>query len=159
MHIMGTWCSGITSASHAEGSGFKSQWVHSYGHCCGGVGTRQSLLVVSLLGTAMCVKDFAPTALASYLCVSSCGPQHTNHLVAVPMHSRAHGVVVSHPLRMRKALGSNPSVSICHAWCASTALAFLQQLLLQEPFLQGFSVLPHPWPRLLFSSWGRGAMH
>ena len=25
----------------------------------------------------------------------------------------AHGVVVSHPLRMRKALGSNPSVSIC----------------------------------------------
>ena len=26
--------------------------------------------------------------------------------------SRAHGVVVSHPLRMRKALGSNPSVSI-----------------------------------------------
>ena len=24
----------------------------------------------------------------------------------------AHGVVVSHPLRMRKALGSNPSVSI-----------------------------------------------
>ena len=26
----------------------------------------------------------------------------------------AHGVVVSHPLRMRKALGSNPSVSIFH---------------------------------------------
>ena len=26
---------------------------------------------------------------------------------------RAHGVVVSHPLRMRKALGSIPSVSIC----------------------------------------------
>ena len=26
--------------------------------------------------------------------------------------SRAHGVVASHPLRMRKALGSNPSVSI-----------------------------------------------
>ena len=34
--------------------------------------------------------------------------------------SRAHGVVVSHPLRMRKALGSIPSVSIFHApfcWC------------------------------------------
>ena len=28
---------------------------------------------------------------------------------------RAHGVVVSHPLRMRKALGSNPSVSIWNA--------------------------------------------
>ena len=39
--------------------------------------------------------------------------------------SRAHGVVVSHPLRMRKALGSNPSVSIlrlCFAakCCAAT---------------------------------------
>ena len=31
------------------------------------------------------------------------------------MHSRAHGVVVSHPLRMRKALGSNPSVSTFHS--------------------------------------------
>ena len=27
-------------------------------------------------------------------------------------HVRARGVVASHPLRMRKALGSNPSVSI-----------------------------------------------
>ena len=25
---VGSWCSGITSASHAEGPGFKSQWVH-----------------------------------------------------------------------------------------------------------------------------------
>ena len=24
----GSWCSGITSAPHAEGPGFKSQWVH-----------------------------------------------------------------------------------------------------------------------------------
>ena len=33
--------------------------------------------------------------------------------VAAPLPGqRAHGVVVSHPLRMRKALGSNPSVSI-----------------------------------------------
>ena len=30
----------------------------------------------------------------------------------VPSTSRAHGVVASHPLRMRKALGSNPSGSI-----------------------------------------------
>ena len=26
----GTWCSGITSASHAEGPGFKSQWVQVF---------------------------------------------------------------------------------------------------------------------------------
>ena len=28
--INGTWCSGITSASHAEGPGFKSQWVQCF---------------------------------------------------------------------------------------------------------------------------------
>ena len=28
MRLRGSWCSGITSASHAEGPGFKSQWVH-----------------------------------------------------------------------------------------------------------------------------------
>ena len=27
---MGSWCSGITSASHAEGPGFKSQWVQTF---------------------------------------------------------------------------------------------------------------------------------
>ena len=25
---LGSWCSGITSALHAEGLGFKSNWVH-----------------------------------------------------------------------------------------------------------------------------------
>lgn len=29
-HTWGTWCSGITSASHAEGPGFKSQCVHLF---------------------------------------------------------------------------------------------------------------------------------
>ena len=28
--MLGSWCSGITSASHAEGPGFKSQWVHFF---------------------------------------------------------------------------------------------------------------------------------
>ena len=34
VHLLfkGTWCSGITSASHAEGPGFKSQCVHF--HLC-----------------------------------------------------------------------------------------------------------------------------
>ena len=35
-------------------------------------------------------------------------------LSATAIHLRTHGVVVSHPLRMRKALGSNPSVSRFH---------------------------------------------
>ena len=29
--LMGSWCSGITSAPHAEGPGFKSQWVQFKG--------------------------------------------------------------------------------------------------------------------------------
>ena len=37
----------------------------------------------------------------------------------------AHGVVVSHPLRMRKALGSNPSVSIFPNCSAITAPCFV----------------------------------
>ena len=37
-------------------------------------------------------------------------------LLSDTLISRAHGVVVSHPLRMRKALGSNPSVSM-HLTC------------------------------------------
>ena len=37
---------------------------------------------------------------------------------------RAHGVVVSHPLRMRKALGSIPSVSIWYATNSKTACKF-----------------------------------
>lgn len=28
--LKGSWCSGITSAPHAEGPGFKSQWVHYF---------------------------------------------------------------------------------------------------------------------------------
>ena len=30
LDVTGSWCSGITSASHAEGPGFKSQWVHFF---------------------------------------------------------------------------------------------------------------------------------
>ena len=49
--------------------------------------------------------------------VFSCADTHSAsksrlaHLIITNRH-RAHGVVVSHPLRMRKALGSNPTVSI-----------------------------------------------
>ena len=32
--VLGTWCSGITSASHAEGPGFKSQCVHFVSFSC-----------------------------------------------------------------------------------------------------------------------------
>jgi hypothetical protein len=42
--------------------------------------------------------------------VPSCSSNRAKHLLA-SSSSRAHGVVVSHPLRMRKALGSIPSVS------------------------------------------------
>ena len=78
---MGTWCSGITSASHAEGPGFKSQCVQSnLEFCVLAIARRRQLLEIVARGNA--------------------NQKHG-----------AHGVVVSHPLCMRKALGSNPSVS------------------------------------------------
>ena len=46
----------------------------------------------------------------SHWCVTNVAKQIIMHPKQKGM--RAHGVVVSHPLRMRKALGSNPSVSI-----------------------------------------------
>jgi hypothetical protein len=62
----GTWCSGITSASHAEGPGFKSQCVHvghhapafvgadtgaDAGHCCA------SLAKGGWQGALLCAED------------------------------------------------------------------------------------------------------
>ena len=31
--ILGSWCSGITSALHAEGPGFKSRRIHFFTNC------------------------------------------------------------------------------------------------------------------------------
>ena len=45
--------------------------------------------------------------------------QYSKHAIFSGDFHWAHGVVVSHPLRMRKALGSNPSVSI---FCPSQIL-------------------------------------
>ena len=50
--------------------------------------------------------------VVAFVRVSAFPSHQTAHL----QHG-AHGVVVSHPLRMRKALGSNPSVSIL--WSAA----------------------------------------
>ena len=80
----GTWCSGITSAPHAEGPGLEPHRPLPLG-------------CASCLGDEQQVFTYARTSLAA-------GSDHG-----------AHGVVVSHPLRMRKALGSNPSVSISAA--------------------------------------------
>ena len=46
------------------------------------------------------------------------GPEQTEHLLRTNLGlppPRAHGVVVSHPLSMREALGSIPSVSMLRA--------------------------------------------
>ena len=49
-----------------------------------------------------------------------CGVMHKQlnfavHIAVFGLHNRAHGVAVSHPLSMREALGSIPSVSICQS--------------------------------------------
>ena len=94
-HHSGTWCSGITSAPHAEGSGFKSQCVHVL---------RYTVSCVRLPRLRIEVR--APLTRAV---VDVSSVQAMSHAASI---TRAHGVVVSRPLRMRKALGSNPSVSI-----------------------------------------------
>ena len=43
---------------------------------------------------------------------AACAAMQSTHCPCFYQCRWAHGVVVSHPLRMRKALGSNPSVSI-----------------------------------------------
>ena len=80
VRIVGTWCSGITSASHAEGPGLKSQCVQ----------TSKCLFLRCIVWRRE---------------LQELHPQEDSD------QYWPHGVVVSHPLCMRKALGSNPSVS------------------------------------------------
>ena len=101
---MGTWCSGITSALHAEGPGFKPQCVQ-----CG----SSPVLRPSGSSLSRWAAKFAPR---SYLRRITSGGALQDladpKLRAIsPWSQWAHGVAVSHPLRMRKALGSIPSVS------------------------------------------------
>ena len=51
------------------------------------------------------------TSSAHSRCANVLGRPDANFVFLAIVNQWAHGVVVSHPLRMRKALGSNPSVS------------------------------------------------
>ena len=51
------------------------------------------------------------------VCYTGVSLRHTMCVSAIAQTFRARGVVVSHPLSMRKALGSIPSVSMCSAVC------------------------------------------
>ena len=72
----------------------------------------------------------------------------------------AHGVVASHPLRMRKALGSNPSVSICARVMNASRASFTNRGLLLSwgataggVSLVGFAHIaqkPALWGRVLY---------
>ena len=97
--VRGTWGSGITAARHAEGPELKAQCV------------QPSAAAGSRAGRGTWAARGPP-------------PASIHHGFARGVHQLlgledlcrrtfcgAHGVVVSHPLRMWKALGSNPSVS------------------------------------------------
>ena len=166
---MGTWCSGITSAPHAEGPGLNPQCVQQSAdapiHPCPiealSAASRLNPTVVKhwgrraggkfscalpfstgrfwggFLSPLFCVAGFFPSgrrvgtpARATQQAEGTKGAFFEalsvirNGNVANFKH-RAHGVVVSHLLRMRKALGSIPSGSIsklvnciCYACCA-----------------------------------------
>ena len=55
-------------------------------------------------------------------------------LCEMPYHHRAHGVVASHPLRIRKALGSNPSVSILELFLAIPCISIILMAGLEPAF-------------------------
>ena len=68
---------------------------------------RQHLFANSLWCSHCLVDGHWPGVLNGLTCAKK-----TPHNFVDAVLYWAHGVVVSHPLRMRKALGSNPSVSI-----------------------------------------------
>ena len=79
-----------------------------------GVGGGVGVGVAVGVGGAGCLFLPGRCAIAAWIAVqeSRAFRQHSE-VVKFRNMQGAHGVVVSHPLRMRKALGSNPSVSIC----------------------------------------------
>ena len=135
-----TWCSGITSASHAEDPGLNPQCVHAQHAACSLAGERLlssschlhrqrfSCAVcrpcILLVHTAVCtglgfnalnhpasifplLRTSVPERVSQKLRgMFSCG-WHLESSGSAP-----HGVVVLHPLRMRKGLGSIPGVSM-----------------------------------------------
>ena len=136
----GTWCSGITPAQHAGGPGFNPQCVHhchlAPAHPLHNTAPRQ--MQIAPAGSRTQVTSMgglydAVTLLVLQQSIAACGANGSmcrSASVATPSRvcgasnsilctdaalrtrsSWAHGVVVSHPLRMRKALGSNPSGS------------------------------------------------
>ena len=118
---LGTWCSGITSALHAEGPGFNPQCVHR-SLCCRS--STHCVVVVRMLAPGQDSLAEWSKALAQGASPQGRGFEpHSCHFtrlgflcgwrISGPVRDpdRAHGVVVSHPLSMREALGSIPSVS------------------------------------------------
>ena len=85
----------------------ESMWAH-------GVAVSHPLCMRKALGSIPSVSSVAVSARATAFGTGG-RERKKRHCIAVfagdLKSSRAHGVVVSHPLRMRKALGSNPSVS------------------------------------------------
>jgi hypothetical protein len=129
---MGTWCSGITSALHAEGPGFNPQCVHLRQRGLGGGAVAFAI--------AQCYDSLAEWSKALAQGASPQGRGFEPHSCHFPARGRlfgwrgggsaghigrAHGVVVSHPLSMREALGSIPSVSrFCHRSCSIIGLQY-----------------------------------
>ena len=93
---------------------------------------KKSLLHVASPCIALLLRSFRVRARGRCACVERSNRAHSYCLAKM---SRAHGVVVSHPLRMRKALGSNPSVSIIACYlCFPQHIAEASQI--RRPFRQ-----------------------
>ena len=70
---VGSWCSGITSASHAEGPEFKSQWVHFL--FSSGTQRAYDALVWPCANRIVCI----PRTIGCKHCARACSRRRTKH--------------------------------------------------------------------------------
>ena len=84
LHPWGTWCSGITSAPHAEGPGFKSQCVHSRNMSAAAAAAEiQRKLLRPCFALSCCVQ-----CQCHLFCASPCS--HPHSWPAAAAHLAAH---------------------------------------------------------------------
>ena len=113
----GSWCSGITPAQHAGGPGFNPQRVHI---CAQSTPSFHRKAFVSKEINTLHLLNLASIhtihRILLVCIVSKVGRESATANATIDAHglprARARGVVVSHPLSMREALGSIPSESI-----------------------------------------------
>ena len=125
----GTWCSGITSASHAEGPGFKSQCVHAHGVSCSAMyqhlATRRTGCEATATPTQLALtRSRRPASPTARLRLRRCGDclllASHNCGTSVPPHGSLTGMHTRHTALHMDALGIEPRAFRMLSGCDTT---------------------------------------